>query len=102
MSNTKNSLSSLLQDLIRIENNSAEIIAKLSSDKKEVNRETGEATSEFDKFVGGLKQDACEVILKSTATPEASTTPEATSDEGESKVPKTPEEQLPDLVKNKL
>lgn len=80
----------------------ADVISKLSTEKKEVDKATGVATSEFDKFVGGLKQDACETLLGSSAVPSnpaigASNAPEATPVE-----PKTPEQKLPDLVTNKL
>jgi hypothetical protein len=84
----------------------SEIIAKLSTDKKEVDAATGMATSEFDNFVDGLKQEAIEVILGSQApqsqpsTPEQ--TPSATSDSTSKDVPKTPEQKLPDLVTSKL
>ncbi len=84
----------------------SEVIAKLSAEKNEVD-EAGVATSEFDKFVDGLKQEAAEALLGSEATP---TTPEATPEAGgepgntpeAGAAPKTPEQKLPDLVQTKL
>jgi hypothetical protein len=85
----------------------SEAIAKLSVDKTEVDKDTGVATSAFDKFVDGLKQEAIESIMgtppstTSTDAPTAGATPEASGEE----VPaenKSPAEKLPDLVQNKL
>jgi hypothetical protein len=81
----------------------SEIIAKLSIEKKEVDASTGVATSEFDQFVNGLKQEACEVLLGSNATPTTPTTSPDLSPEGQApNIPKSPEQKLPDLVTNKL
>lgn len=82
-----------------------EVIGKLSAEKKEVDKATGIATSEFDKFVGGLKQEAAEAILGSQATPSAtpSATPEAGAAPGvPGEGPKEPQEKLADLVQTKL
>ena len=86
----------------------SEIIAKLSAEKSEVDKATGVATSEFDKFIDGLKQEAAEALLGSEATP---STPDATPEGGApapgatpaaGEAPKTPEQKLPDLVQTKL
>lgn len=82
----------------------SEIIAKLSAEKNEVDRKTGIATSQFDKFVSGLKQEACEALLGSESTPISEPTPDAGApgvDETPG-VPKSPEQKLPDLVKTSL
>lgn len=82
----------------------AEIIGKLSIEKKEVDKATGIATSEFDKFVDGLKQEAAEALLGSTATPTA--TPDASGDTttptSPTSEPKEPQQKLDDLVQTKL
>lgn len=78
----------------------SEVIAKLSVDQNEVDAKTGVATSEFDKFISGLKQEAIEILLGAeSGTPTAETPPVegATSEE-----PKAPAEKLPDLVQTKL
>jgi len=82
----------------------SEIIAKLSAEKNEVDKQTGIATSQFDKFVAGLKQEACEVLLGSTSTPTSAPTLNAGEPSGEETpgVPKSPEQKLPDLVKTSL
>lgn len=85
----------------------SEIIAKLSVDKSEVDKATGIATSEFDKFIDGLKQEAAEALLGSEVTP---TSPDANPEGGAAPgatptanaAPKTPEQKLPDLVQTKL
>jgi hypothetical protein len=84
----------------------AEIIGKLSTEKKEVDKATGIATSEFDKFVDGLKQEAAEALLGSEVTPDASSpTPSPTGDAQaptQTGAPKAPAEKLDDLVQTKL
>ena len=82
----------------------SEIIAKLSPEKTEVDKQTGIATSQFDKFVDGLKQEACEALLGSESTPTSAPTPDTAEASGEEApgVPKSPEQKLPDLVKTSL
>jgi hypothetical protein len=84
----------------------SEIIAKLSVEKKEVDASTGIATSEFDQFVDGLKQEACEVLLGSSASPsQNSTSPSpaaAPTPNPSDNTQKPPEQKLPDLVTSKL
>ena len=82
----------------------SEIIAKLSAEKNEVDKQTGIATSQFDKFVAGLKQEACEALLGSESTPTSAPTPDAgeASGDGTPEAPKSPEQKLPDLVKTSL
>lgn len=83
----------------------SEVVAKMSVEKKEVDKKTGIATSEFEKFVGGLKQEAAEALLGAEATPAAApeaAAPEGATPEAGKEAPKTPEQKLPDLVQNKL
>jgi hypothetical protein len=73
----------------------SELIAKLSTDKTEVDKQTGVATSKFEKFVDGLKQEAIVVLMsnKENPTTPSPSTPEATPEVGATpKAPITPEE----------
>ena len=78
-------------------------VAKLSTEKNEVDKKTGIATSQFDKFVGGLKQEAVEALMGSDAEPPAEASPEAPPAGGSGPAPtapKTPgQPELPDLTK---
>ena len=75
----------------------SELVAKLSTDKTEVDKGSGEAKSKFEIFVDGLNQKAIGVVLgkdANSSTPSTPTTPGAPAPiEGATpEAPKTPEE----------